>query len=132
MLQKHEDRLQISESTALTFASNRACRGLRTQAQIDEKPVPDSKMPVSTGLNYCLLSSRSMVRIHQGASVTERLLSQHHTVVFDDLDHFGSTVQCRSPARGVVCRAFLRADSVVGKGQQETRAAGSHCDHAQH
>ena len=67
MLQKHEERLQINESTTLTFASNRAYRGLRTQAQIDEKPVPDSKMPVSAGLNYCLLSSRSMVRIHQGA-----------------------------------------------------------------
>ena len=56
------------ECTALTFSSNNACKGLQQQAQIDEKPVPDSKAAFRTGLNYCLLSSRSMVRIHQGAS----------------------------------------------------------------
>ena len=36
-LQKSEELLQISESTALTFTSNRACRGLRTQASESKK-----------------------------------------------------------------------------------------------
>ena len=66
--QSPEDRLQSGEHIVLTFASNPAFKGLQQLAGIDEKPVPDSKTPVSTALNYCLLSSRSMVRIHQGAS----------------------------------------------------------------
>ncbi len=66
-LQKSEDLLQFSESAALTFTSNHACRGLQRQEPINENPVPHSKMPVTTGLDYCLLSSRSCVRITQGA-----------------------------------------------------------------
>ena len=66
VLQRPEPHLQESESSALTFASNRACKGLRTQAPIDEKPVPHLKMPTATELDYCLLSSRSCVRITQG------------------------------------------------------------------
>ena len=40
-LQKHEDRVQKSESSGLTFTSNHTCRGLRTRARIDENSVPD-------------------------------------------------------------------------------------------
>ena len=64
---KTEGRLQESERAALTFASNHACNGLQLLAQICEKPVPDSKTPINTGLKNCLLSSRSSVRIRQGA-----------------------------------------------------------------
>ena len=34
---------------------------------MDKNPVPHSKMPVSPGILDCLLSSRSSVRIRQGA-----------------------------------------------------------------
>ena len=40
-LQKSEDLLQISESTALTFTSNHACRGLQRQGSVSRKPVSD-------------------------------------------------------------------------------------------
>jgi hypothetical protein len=42
-LQKPEELLQISESTALTFTSNHACRGLRSQASESKSSVPNSK-----------------------------------------------------------------------------------------
>ena len=42
-LQKPEELLQISESTALTFTSNHACRGMWTQASESKNSVPDSK-----------------------------------------------------------------------------------------
>ena len=75
-LQKSEDLLQFSESTALTFTSNHACRGLQRQAPINDNPVPHSKMPVTTGLVNCLLSSRSCVRITQGALITAKGFSE--------------------------------------------------------
>lgn len=67
VLQRPETHRQESESSALTFMSNHACRGLQRQAPIDENPVAHSNMPTATGLVDCLLSSRSLVRIQQGA-----------------------------------------------------------------
>ena len=71
-LQRPEGRLQESERTALTFASNHACDGLQRLAQIYKKPVPESKNPITTGLKNCLLSSRSMVRIDQRAFTSQQ------------------------------------------------------------
>ena len=76
MLQRTELHLQKSESSALTFTSNHACGGLQLQVPIIENPVSYSKMSVTTGLEYCLLSSRSCVRITQGALITAKGFSE--------------------------------------------------------
>ena len=72
--QSPEDRLQSGEHIVLTFASNPASKGLQQLAGIDKNPVPHSKIPALTRAVRCLLSSRSMVRIHQGAYLVKTRL----------------------------------------------------------
>ena len=66
-LQKSEDLLQISESTALTFTSNPACGGLQRQASESRNSVPDSKTVAMTGLGDAFVKRGSPVQVRSSA-----------------------------------------------------------------
>ena len=68
-LQKSEDLLQFSESSALTFTSNHACRGLRPQASESKNSVPDSKIVAMTGLGDAFVKRGSPVQVRSSAYV---------------------------------------------------------------
>jgi hypothetical protein len=59
--------VQISESTALTFTSNHACRGLWTQASESKNSVPDSKTVAMTGLGDAFVKRGSPVQVRSSA-----------------------------------------------------------------
>ena len=61
-LQKPEELLEISESTALTFTSNHACRGMWTQASESKNSVPDSKIVAVTGIGDAFVKRGSPVQ----------------------------------------------------------------------
>jgi hypothetical protein len=66
-LQKPEELLQISESTALTFTSNHACRGIRPQASESKNSVPDSKTVAMTALWDAFIKRESPVQVRSSA-----------------------------------------------------------------
>ena len=66
-LQKPEELLQISESTALTFTSNHACRGLRTEASESKNSVPDSKTVTMNWLGDAFVKRGSPVQVRSSA-----------------------------------------------------------------
>ena len=68
-LQRPEDLLQISESTALTFTSNHACRGIRPQASESKNSVPDSKTVAMTALWDAFVKRGSSVQVRSSAYV---------------------------------------------------------------
>ena len=68
-LLKSEELLQISESTALTFTSNHACRGMWIQASESKNAVPDSKTVAMTGLKDAFVKRGSPVQVRSSAYV---------------------------------------------------------------
>ena len=66
-LQKPEDLLQFSESTALTFTSNPACGGLQRKASESRNSVPDSKTVAMTGLGDAFVKRGSSVQVRSSA-----------------------------------------------------------------
>ena len=59
--------VQISESTALTFTSNHACRGLWTQASESKNSVPVSKTVAMTALWDAFVKRGSPVQVRSSA-----------------------------------------------------------------
>ena len=66
-LQKPENLLEISESTALTFTSNHACRGIRPQASESKNSVSDSKIIAMTGPGDAFVKRGSPVQVRSSA-----------------------------------------------------------------
>ena len=66
-LQKPENLLEISESTALTFTSNHACRGMWTQASEGKNSVPDSKTVAMTGIGDAFVKHGTPVQVRSSA-----------------------------------------------------------------
>ena len=69
-LEKPENLLEISESTALTFTSNHACRGMWTQASEGKNSVPDSKTVAMTGIGDAFVKRGSPVQVRSSALIT--------------------------------------------------------------
>jgi len=69
-LQKPEELLQISESTALTFTSTHACRGIRPQASESKNSVLDSKTVAMTEFRDALVKRGSPVQIRSSDLIT--------------------------------------------------------------
>ena len=67
-----EELLEKGESTALTFASNPACRGMQRQAGESVNPVSDQKTLAMTGLEDAFVKRGSPVQVRSSALLPHR------------------------------------------------------------